>query len=52
MIFGEKRRFALAKYANGEIMVKKSGICEGVSDLFATFANELWTRAAGWHEDG
>jgi len=52
MIFEERRRLALAKYANGEIMVKKLGICEGVSDLFATFANEPRARAARWHEEG
>jgi len=52
MIFEEKRRFALAKSANGEITMKKSGICEGVSDLFATFANEPRTHAARWHEEG
>jgi len=38
MIFGEKRRFALAKSADGQITVKKSWISVGVSDLFATFA--------------
>jgi len=52
MIFEEKRRFAIAKYANGEIMVKKSWICDCVSDLFATFANEPRARAARWHEEG
>jgi len=52
MIFEERRRLALAKYANGEIMVKKLGICEGVSDLFATFVNEPRARAARRHEEG